>query len=151
IATADGLRPITDEERALLKHEMAQYQSRGMRTLAFAYRESDLKNQELDSLADKLTWLGVVAIADPIRSDVPAAVAACRAAGVQVKIVTGDSEATAREIARQIGLVDSPPMTGPQFAALDDATAAKAAQQISVLARARPADKLRLVRLLKSQ
>ena len=143
--------------------ELADYQSKAMRTLAFACRflndgeqpESvlrDLKN----GTAESMRFQGIVAISDPVRADVPAAIQDCRNAGVKVKIVTGDTGATAREIGRQVGLwteadSDDAIITGPDFAALSDDEAAKRAASIKIMARARPDDKARLVRLLQQQ
>ena len=143
--------------------ELTDYQSKAMRTLAFACAElnsdmspdkaiNDLKNGKLSGL----TLLGIVAISDPVRPDVPAAIQDCRNAGVKVKIVTGDTGATAREIGRQVGLwtdedTSDAIITGPDFAALTDDEAAKRAAAIKIMARARPDDKARLVRLLQKQ
>ena len=143
--------------------ELTDYQSKAMRTLAFACAElnsdmspdkaiNDLKNGKLSGL----TLLGIVAISDPVRPDVPAAIQDCRNAGVKVKIVTGDTGATAREIGRQVGLWTDEDtaeaiITGPDFAALTDDEAAKRAAAIKIMARARPDDKARLVRLLQKQ
>ena len=143
--------------------ELADYQSKAMRTLAFACRFlndgeqpeivlRDLKN----GTAESMRFQGIVAISDPVRSDVPAAIQDCRNAGVKVKIVTGDTGATAREIGRQVGLwteadSDDAIITGPDFAALSDEEAANRAASIKIMARARPDDKARLVRLLQQQ
>ena len=143
--------------------ELTDYQSKAMRTLAFACAElnsdmspdkaiNDLKNGKLSGLI----LLGIVAISDPVRPDVPAAIQDCRNAGVKVKIVTGDTGATAREIGRQVGLWTDEDtadaiITGPDFAALTDDEAAKRAAAIKIMARARPDDKARLVRLLQKQ
>ena len=143
--------------------ELTGFQSKAMRTLAFACAELDR-----DVAADKvinelrsgkfsgLTLLGIVAISDPVRPDVPAAIQDCRNAGVKVKIVTGDTGATAREIGRQVGLWTDEDtadaiITGPDFATLTDDEAAKRAASIKIMARARPDDKARLVRLLQKQ
>ncbi len=131
----DG-RPLTVARRGEIETVLRACQSRGMRTLAFTL--------------DGTTWLGFVAIEDPVRTDVPAAVAACRRAGVQVKIVTGDSPETAGEVARRIGLPSEPCVLGTAFAAASDVDAGKLASALSVLARARPRDKMRLVTLLKT-
>ncbi len=143
--------------------ELTDYQSKAMRTLAFACAElnsdmspdkaiNDLKNGKLSGLI----LLGIVAISDPVRPDVPAAIQDCRNAGVKVKIVTGDTGATAREIGRQVGLWTNEDtadaiITGPDFAALTDDEAVKRAAAIKIMARARPDDKARLVRLLQKQ
>ena len=143
--------------------ELTNYQTKAMRTLAFAYCElagdvpADKLLRDLKAgHAPALTFLGIVAISDPVRPDVPAAVQDSRNAGVQVKIVTGDTGATAREIGRQVGLWtdedhDDAIINGPEFAALDDEDAAKRAAAIKIMARARPDDKARLVRLLQQQ
>ena len=143
--------------------ELSDYQSKAMRTLAFAYRELDDDENPEDVLGrlksgtlTSLTFIGIVAISDPVRTDVPAAIQDCRNAGVKVKIVTGDTGATAREIGRQVGLWtgdedDDAIITGPDFAALDDDEAAQRAAKIKIMARARPDDKARLVRLLQRQ
>ncbi len=143
--------------------ELSSYQSKAMRTLAFAYSELD-DTQEPDHIiqslkkgeAIDLTFQGIVAISDPVRQDVPAAIQDCRNAGVKVKIVTGDTGPTAREIGRQVGLwtsddADDAIITGPDFAALSDDEAAQRAASIKIMARARPDDKARLVRLLQQQ
>ena len=143
--------------------ELTGYQLKAMRTLAFAYcelGENDDPEQLLKDLKSgnlpPLSFVGIVAISDPVRHDVPAAIQDCRNAGVKVKIVTGDTGATAREIGRQVGLwtdedTEEAIITGPDFAALDDDEAAKRAQSIKIMARARPDDKARLVRLLQQQ
>ncbi len=133
--------------------ELAVYQSKAMRTLAFALKEDVGEDTNLRSLSG-LDWLGYVAISDPVRDDVPAAVASCVAAGIKVKMVTGDTEVTAREIGRLTGIceADEGPesfVTGAEFAAMDDAEARKRVSKIKVMSRARPDDKSRLVRLLQ--
>ena len=153
-----------DEQRYReITAELADYQSKAMRTLAFASRnlsDADDAERMLQSLtADNhmaLDFQGIVAISDPVRSDVPAAIQDCRNAGVKVKIVTGDTGATAREIGRQVGLWtsedgDDEIINGPDFAALSDDEAAQRAVAIKIMARARPDDKARLVRLLQRQ
>jgi Ca2+-transporting ATPase len=145
--------------------ELTSYQNKAMRTLAFAYCElpDDVPPEQVvrnikTGNVPPLSFLGIVAISDPVRPDVPAAIQDCRNAGVKVKIVTGDTGGTAREIGRQVGLwtdadddVKEAIITGPDFAALDDEEAAKWAQSIKIMARARPDDKARLVRLLQQQ
>ena len=105
---------------------------------------------------DGLTFQAVTAISDPVRKDVPKAVGECQKAGIKIKIVTGDTTATAKEIARQIGCVgnnetDDAFITGEEFAALSDNEASKRVQALKVMSRARPADKQRLVQLLQKQ
>ena len=156
IHTSNGIAPISDANRNATTATLAGFQSRSMRTLGFAYRPQGAEVPDADKLTTGLVWLGLVALADPIRAEVPAAVAACRRAGIAVKVVTGDTPDTAAEVARQIGIL--PPgaaagavLTGAEFAALPDGEARDAADRLVVLARARPADKLRLVRLLKER
>ena len=136
---------------------LQDYQNRGMRTLAFAYREVQ-PGEHTDLLKGSvgLTYLGFVAIFDPVRKDVGEAIKNCMDAGIEVKIITGDISATTIEIARQIGLwsTDDDPskqITGAEFAALNDAEAAEAAGKIKIMSRARPSDKLRLVKLLQQR
>ena len=140
---------------------LLSYQNQAMRTLGFAYKILTDKEAEapykdgLLSVKD-LTYLGVVAISDPVREDVPRAVEACRKAGIDIKIVTGDTPTTAREIARQIGIwtqedSDKNIITGPAFEALSDEEAAKRVQSLKIMCRARPTDKQRLVQLLQNQ
>ncbi|WP_030006645.1 calcium-translocating P-type ATPase, PMCA-type [Picosynechococcus sp. NKBG042902] len=154
--SAGGVMPLT--ERAAIIKTLQDYQSRGMRTLGFAYRPlGDLKHFKITEIERHLVWLGFFAIIDPLRDDVPAAVKACLRAGIQVKIVTGDSPQTAREIGRQIGLWHQTEevnfkalhLTGPEFAAMDDDTAREAVKSLKILSRACPLDKLRLVKLLQ--
>lgn len=126
---------MTDEERHSTELQLRVWQQRAMRTLAIAQ--------------DK-TLLAIVAISDPLREDVPAAVAQCRDAGIEVKIVTGDTVATAAEIARQIG-IEGRVITGAEFAALSDEEALEVVRDLKVMSRARPSDKQRLVALLQQR
>ncbi|HLL48443.1 MAG TPA: cation-translocating P-type ATPase, partial [Longimicrobiaceae bacterium] len=134
--------------------------SRAMRTLAFAYRPISPSEPHagLETVARELVWIGWVGIADPVRPEVREAVARARRAGIDVKIVTGDNADTAREVGRQIGLwtdederTPGRVLTGPEFSMLGDAESEVQAGSLKILARARPADKLRLVDALKKQ
>ena len=135
------------------------FQNQAMRTLAFACRQlEDGEQVDAAHLSEDsgLTFQGMAAISDPIRTDVPDAVKACVDAGIQVKIVTGDTSATATEIARQIGAwTDDTPaeaqITGTDFAALSDEEAYKRVAVLKVMSRARPSDKQRLVNLLQKR
>lgn len=148
----DGQTDRQEVERMLL-----EYQNQAMRTLAFAYQELDEADNAVlaDGIhATDLCLMGFVAIADPVRSDVPEAVSQCLNAGVSVKIVTGDTVATAREIGRRIGLWTNEDgerniITGPEFAALSDDELRKRIPEIKIISRARPMDKKRLVELLQ--
>ena len=155
----DGARSIEGELQALTQ-TLRSYQARGMRTLGFAFKKlGDASNSiptDLEADVSGLTWLGFAAIADPIRPEVPAAIKACREAGIRVKMVTGDSQDTAEEIARQIGLCDrnSGPNArahGPEFANLSEAEAEETSNRIFILSRARPLDKVRLVKSLQAR
>ena len=141
-----GTRALTENERAELLSGFAFEQAKGRRTLAFGYSPNGLS--ALDS--ENLCYLGFVAISDPVRPDVADAVASCLGAGIKIKIVTGDTAVTASEIARSIGLDPSSVMEGREFEALDEAGTLSAAGKLSVIARARPNDKLKLVNALKS-
>lgn len=157
ILTPQGQRPLHD--RSEIVAALKACQGRGMRTLAFAYQEvpEDLPTSDLDEIDHHLIWLGFVAISDPLRADVPDAIQSCLDAGIQVKLVTGDSPQTVHEIARQVGLWDEEEpsqnsyrhLTGQQFNQLDDEEAREAVRHLKVLSRACPLDKLRLVKLLQ--
>ena len=136
-------------ERETYEKKLLHYQQQAMRTLAFAYAEGDLTNELLEGNASSLSLQGVCAICDPVRDDVPKAVDECRTAGIRVKIVTGDTTATALEIARQIGVTEGEAITGPEWAALSDEDAYKLCENICVMSRARPDDKQRLVEMLQ--
>ena len=139
--------------------ELLEYQNKAMRTLGFAYCEVD-KDASIDINQPQqwpaLTFLGIVAISDPVRDEVPWAINDCHRAGIDVKIVTGDTPATAREVGRQAGLWeeggtdDNEVMTGPEWAELSDEEATRRAHSLKILSRARPDDKARLVRLLQA-
>lgn len=132
-------------ERQRAEEVLAHYQQQAMRTLAFAYATGD----------EPFTLQGVVAISDPVRPDVPPAVAECQRAGIQVKVVTGDTSATAIEIARQIGVWPAHGereeatwhITGTEWASLSDEEAFKRCMALRVMSRARPTDKQRLVEM----
>ncbi len=158
VLTADGNVPV-GERRATIEAQLTDYQNMAMRTLGFAYKilssdESDTPYVDGRLHVKGLAFLGIAAISDPVRADVPEAVQTCLAAGVDVKIVTGDTPGTAREIARQIGIWnESTPseaiITGPDFEALSDTEASKRVMALKIMCRARPMDKQRLVRLLQ--
>lgn len=139
--------------------ELTAYQNKAMRTLALAYAEVSEGQEVLQGgllHVQGLTFVGIFAISDPVREDVPAAIKECIQAGVQVKIVTGDTSGTAKEIGRQIGLWSDTDterclMTGTEFAALTDEELRERVGDIKILSRARPTDKERLVRLLRQQ
>ncbi len=136
-------------ERETYEKKLLHYQQQAMRTLAFAYGEGELTNELLEGNVSDLSLQGVCAICDPVRDDVPKAVEECRTAGIRVKIVTGDTTATALEIARQIGVNEGEAITGPEWAALSDEEAYKLCENIRVMSRARPDDKQRLVEMLQ--
>lgn len=149
-----GIEPLTQQAEILAA--LHHYQQRGMRTLGFAYQS--LAANLLDpsgAISDCLCWLGFVAIADPLREDVPDAIRACIRAGIRVKVITGDCAETAQEIAHQIGLWrgdETHPyasLSGQEFRELPDPEALEASKQLKVLSRAVPLDKLRLVQLLQ--
>ena len=155
--TKKGIEPLEDYN--LILNSIEQYQNRGMRTLGFAYNSLDSKliTLEVKKLDHNLVWLGFVGIIDPLRPDVKLALQNCLKAGIEVKIVTGDSNKTAQEIARMINLYSTEDelnnrvvnLTGQEFAQLSDQEAKEAIKSLKVLSRATPLDKLRLVRLLQ--
>ena len=154
-----GFSDISAADKANYEKELLAYQGKAMRTLGLAYIElndGDDFFRDGKLVCDHLHFVGIFAISDPVRLEVPAAIKDCIDAGIQVKIVTGDTPGTAREIGRQIGLwtdddTDQNTMTGTEFAAMDDDELSKRVQKVKILSRARPNDKERLVRLLKAQ
>lgn len=140
-----------------IEEQLLGYQSQAMRTLGFAYQvleDGEVGIVDGKLVATDLTFLGFVAIADPVRSDVPKAVEECLNAGIHVKIVTGDTIATAREVARQIHLwtdgdTDAQMITGPEIEAMTDAELEQRIGEVKVVSRARPLDKRRLVEALQ--
>lgn len=154
-----ALSDINDQTRSHYEALLLEYQNKAMRTLGLAYKElaeAELPFADGRLTTDGLHFAGVFAISDPVRTEVPAAIRSCIDAGIQVKIVTGDTPGTAKEIGRQIGLWTDDDneqnlLTGTEFAAMTDEQLAQRVQQIKILSRARPNDKERLVRLLKSQ
>ncbi|MDR3365752.1 MAG: calcium-translocating P-type ATPase, PMCA-type [Prevotellaceae bacterium] len=145
--------------QATIQSQLLDYQNKAMRTLGFAYQiieddSSYIHEGKLQNVS--LTFLGIVAISDPVRAEVPAAVKSCLNAGIDVKIVTGDTPATAKEIGRQIGLWGRDEdelhhLAGAEFAAMPDETLLERILSLKILSRARPMDKQRLVQLLQSK
>ena len=168
---------IEDRMQKQTSEELDEWQHKAMRTLAFAYKkvETSIMRTSRTSTAEVVALLdandlqlqAIAAIADPIRPDVPAAVQECRHAGIEVKVVTGDTAATALEIGKQIGVFEDEPenigadgsltsldqqmITGEQWEALSDEEAYERAKDIRVMSRARPTDKQRLVAMLQKR
>lgn len=144
---------LAEPQQIHLREVLLGYQRKAMRTLAFAWRDGDFSEE------GGYTFQGIAAISDPVREDVPSAVSTCRDAGIKIKVVTGDTSATAVEIARQIGIWPKEEttkaeelrwhITGSDFAALSDEEAYDRVEDIRVMSRARPTDKQRLVQLLQ--
>ena len=156
----DGKRVDAVEYRSTVESQLLNYQNMAMRTLGFAFKivdDSEVNDCVALVSANDLNFLGVVAISDPIRPDVSAAVNKCQSAGIRIKIVTGDTPGTATEIARQIGLWDPATdternrITGTEFAALSDEEALDRVLDLKIMSRARPTDKQRLVQLLQQK
>ena len=139
---------LGSEQRQAIDEGIRKYQNAGMRVLAIAEGDADKQNE--------LSFVAAFAIEDPVREDVPSAVATCRNAGIEIKIITGDNSATAIEIARQIGVwpktgevCDRWHITGTEFESLSDEEAFERVVDLKVMSRARPADKQRLVEMLQ--
>ena len=158
----DGMKPLTDAVRAEINAQLRRASADAMRTLAFAHAElpagfphdEDAIHDRRGEIENGLVFLGWVAIRDPLREDVKQAIAECRAAEIEVKMITGDNIETARAIGREIGLLDSPAalaMTHDEFERLTDDEAKERLPHLRILARARPLDKFRMVKLLQSQ
>jgi Ca2+-transporting ATPase len=145
--------------RESIHAQLLDYQSKAMRTLGFAYRILEDESLPISNgtlTTSSLTFLGIVAISDPVRTEVPSAVSECLSAGISIKIVTGDTPGTAKEIGRQIGLwlptdTDLHHLTGSEFAELDDRALMDRITDLKILSRARPLDKQRLVQLLQQK
>lgn len=162
VATEGGYKSV-EETRPGIEQQLLDYQNQAMRTLGFAYQiieddhQGSFFNEGRLVEGTDLTYLGIVAISDPVRADVPAAVQSCLDAGISVKIVTGDTPGTAREIGRQIGIwnpetdTDRNIITGPAFEALSDEEALDRVLDLKIMCRARPTDKQRLVQLLQKK
>ena len=154
-----NLSDLTDSEKDSYARKLSEFQGKAYRTLALAYKEltdGEPVFHEGKLQCGKLKFAGIFAISDPVRHDVPDAVKACTSAGIQVKIVTGDTSITAKEIGRQIGLLDdndsdSAVMTGTDFAAMSDDELRSKVHGLKILSRAKPNDKERLVKLLKQE
>ena len=160
VATGGGYKSV-EECKADIEKQLLDYQNQAKRTLGFAYQILDDNDNDSPYADGKLhnvdlTYLGIVAISDPVRADVPAAVQSCINAGINVKIVTGDTPGTAKEIGRQIGTwtdkdTDRNIITGPAFEALSDEEALDRVLDLKIMCRARPTDKQRLVQLLQQK
>ena len=156
VQLADGTAPVADYKEKI-ESLLLGYQNQAMRTLGFAYEviEDDkerIVNGKVE--AANLHFIGIAAISDPVREDVPAAVADCLHAGIDIKIVTGDTPGTAREIGRQIGIWkeeegETQLINGVEFAGLSDEEALLRIGKLTIMCRARPTDKQRLVQLLQ--
>ncbi|MDH6342859.1 Ca2+-transporting ATPase [Parabacteroides sp. PFB2-12] len=160
VATPEGMKPV-EALRPVIEEQLLAYQNQAMRTLGMAYLEIDETDNDALFAHGRvnrrdMVFLGIIAISDPIRPDVPEAVQQCLDAGIQVKIVTGDTPATAREIGRQIGIWEENDseeniITGTSFAALTDEEALDMVMDMKIMCRARPTDKQRLVQLLQQK
>ena len=152
-----AMSEVPEGDRKKYAQELASYQNRAMRTLGLAYREmSDEKDVFTDEKLNckDLNFIGLFAIADPIRKDIPQAIRSCMDAGIQVKIVTGDASGTAREVCRQIGLwneddSNSHILTGTEMATMKDEELSTRIQGVKILSRAKPEDKQRFIKVLK--
>lgn len=153
-----GLCAMEASKQEAYMQQLLAYQNKAYRTIGFAYKylDSDICPWSDGRLTiDGLQFMGVVGISDPVRPDVPEAIKRCMEAGIQVKIVTGDTPGTAKEIGRQIGLWDETCsdernlITGVEFAAMSDEELRTRVQDLRIMSRARPMDKERLVRLLQ--
>ncbi len=156
ILTEKGVETI-DSYKESINESLLNYQNQAMKTLGFAYsmvegNESCFTRGQLKDA--NLIFLGVTAISDPVREDVPQAVKTCLNAGIDVKIVTGDTPGTAKEIGRQIGILNGDEksqyvITGSEFESLSDEEALNRVSDIKIVCRAKPTHKQRFVQLLQ--
>ena len=155
----DGVLKPLSEYKLQIETQLSSYQNRALRTLAIAYKHCSLNESVFKDgrlAQNNLTFLGLFAIADPVRSDAPEAIQNCISAGIDVKMLTGDTAATAKEIGRQVGLwtndsSESNHLTGPDFSELSDDELLNRVLDLKIMSRARPMDKERLVRLLQQK
>jgi P-type Ca2+ transporter type 2C len=147
IRVGDHVRKMTKKDRTRISDVLESFANEAFRTLAFAYKPADPVHKDDE---ENLIFLGIVALEDPPREEVPDALAQCAKAGIAVKMLTGDNVRTAAAIARKIGL-DGPVIEGKQLDALDEEAFAKAVKETVVFARVRPDHKIRIVRTLKDQ
>ena len=161
VRLSDGEKDIGDV-KSQIESKLEEWQSKAMRTLGFAYKI--VSEEEVDRVfkdgklqVEGFSFLGIVGIIDPVRDDVADSIQACRNAGIDVKIVTGDTPGTAREIGRQIGLWDvnddaeNQMITGKEFSLMGEDELKEYIGKLKIMSRARPSDKERLVRLLQEQ
>ena len=161
ILTCDGIEPL-ESHMQNIENQLLGYQNQAMRTLGFAYKI--ISDEELDCVwngeklnVNDLIFLGIAAISDPIRDDVAEAINDCTNAGIDIKIVTGDTPATAKEIGRQIGLwtesdtEETNHISGKDFGMTSDEALLDRVEDIKIMSRARPMDKERLVKLLQQK
>lgn len=155
---ADGKKSVP-ASTPVIEELLINYQNQAIRTLGFAYEfidDNNVRFKEGHLVNANLTYLGIAAISDPVREDVPNAVAKCINAGIEVKIVTGDTPGTATEVGRQIGIWNNSDkkhniITGLEFEALSDEEAQERVKHLKIMCRARPTDKQRLVQLLQKK
>jgi Ca2+-transporting ATPase len=156
------VQPLTGSDRDVIVEQLLSAAGRAMRTLAFAHanlpegtsKDEDVLHSQREKLEHGLVFDGFVAIRDPLRPEVPDAIRQCRRAGIDVKMITGDNIETARAVGREIGLLDSPDaiaFTSDEFNKLSDDEMKERLPRLRILARARPLDKFRMVRLLQEQ
>lgn len=150
---------MDEQARAAISSAIADAQRKAMRVLGFSYIKAEVnQSEQLLEACNNMVWMGFFAIQDPVRPDVPAAVACCNHAGVGVKMVTGDNRETACQIAREIGIIpetgeilEGAVMTGAEFSALSEEDRLAKVNDLKVLSRARPLDKLQLVAALQQK
>jgi P-type Ca2+ transporter type 2C len=145
---------VTDENRHLALDENERIAKAGERVMVVARRDFDPAtfdpSGDLLGLVEDLTLLAMVGIVDPPRPEARDAIAECKSAGIQVRMITGDHAVTAAAIGRELG-IEGRALTGAEFAATDDETLRRDLPDIGVIARVAPEDKIRLVQLLQEQ
>ncbi len=153
IETSDGVKRLTEEEKQKILGKTMEYSRQALRVIAAAYRRVEDGVETGEKAERNLIFLGLAAMIDPPREEVPEAIRKCREAGIRVIMITGDHKETAIAIARMIGLVDSNPdvkvYTGVELDKLDDEALCKVVEEVSVFARVSPSHKVRIAQALK--
>jgi len=153
IETSEGVKKLTEEEKHKILNKTMEYSKQALRVIAAAYRELEADVKVGEEAEKNLVFLGLAAMIDPPRDEVPEAIKKCKEAGIRVIMITGDHRETAIAIARMIGLIDSNPTvkvyTGVELDKMDDETLCKVVEEVSVFARVSPSHKVRIAQALK--
>ncbi len=151
IATEKGIKNLLAEDINQIEVQASDYASRGMRIIAFAQGTIE-KEYKRETLEENMIFLGLSALRDPPRKQVPLAIEKCKKAGIKIVIITGDDPLTAKAISNEVGITKEPVIiTGSDLDKMDKKELEQVLQGEAIFARATPAHKLRIVRTLKDR